>query len=155
MAFFVDVCPPTCTCGRYDGDSTISRTEVDRCCKHLARGNFSFRETDLCKLNEAADDLDVLTHKIMRLWAGGHTIGPFQRCPIGVRVATLVSFVRMSPFAQELTQKYGCAQCGMLCRTKPCPCKAVRYCSEACQKKDWRKHKKTCRHRCRHTNPTK
>ena len=149
MSFFVDVCPPECDCGRYKNGDLITECEIDRCCKDLARGHL-LRESSDDRLDRAADALDLLTHKIMRLWAQGCTIGPFRRCPVGVRVATLVYFVQVccpDEVRSEIQRKYGCAMCGKLCRTKPCPCKEVRYCTAVCQKKHWKLHKTVCKWR--------
>ena len=38
-----------------------------------------------------------------------------------------------------------CLCCGTATRQKCLGCKCARYCSEACQKKDWRIHKKCCK----------
>ena len=40
----------------------------------------------------------------------------------------------------------GCYTCGTILKVKPCAgCKSIYYCSTACQRKDWRRHKHACR----------
>jgi hypothetical protein len=41
-------------------------------------------------------------------------------------------------------EKVCCSQCGRIAELKACACKAVRYCSESCQRAQWKRHKEAC-----------
>jgi hypothetical protein len=55
---------------------------------------------------------------------------------------TIMEIVNVKPDDEE----FAMCVCGNPCKLKHCSvCHTVRYCSVACQKKDWKIHKKTCK----------
>lgn len=50
------------------------------------------------------------------------------------------------PSSSEPGLTYGCGKCGRVCQGLECgKCRAQVYCSRACQKKDWSRHRGLCR----------
>ena len=51
----------------------------------------------------------------------------------------------VSEAAAPLLKQASCGRCGRGGALKACACRAARYCSVACQKRDWPRHKLDCR----------
>ena len=88
------------------------------------------------------------------VWWGEASFGGEERSAVATRAGLRMDFVRVRPLSTwrcywlPVTgnmEPAPCATCGQPTSKKCAGCGQVSYCSHACQKRGWKRHKKVCR----------